>query len=83
MNAMIAMSRVFGHLTDNNVVAAQQAVLSIEAKGSVLPSSVFERVLRAAVAAGELQPAYATFCVSAYGKAAFTKIVHEVLPRGA
>lgn len=80
MNVVEAMNRVLGHLESGDVCAAQQAVICIEARESVLPSGVFVRVLRAALEANDVLPAYATFCTLAYGKAQFAAMVREYRP---
>lgn len=61
MTALEAMEEVNGFLSDGNVAGAQAAVVAIESEGSVLPSSVFERVLRAAVEQKVLLPFYRDF----------------------
>jgi len=68
MTAIEAMNEVNGYLNAGNIAGAQAAVVAIEAEQTVLPSSVFERVLRKAVESGELLPFYADFCKSAYGR---------------
>lgn len=81
MGAIEAMARVFAHLDDGDAVAAQRAVLGIEARGSVLPSSMFERVLRAAIEQDDLTPEYAHFCRAAYGAKVYVDLCAKFLPR--
>ena len=75
MTALEAMNEVNGFLNDGNIAGAQAAVVAIEAEQTVLPSSVFERVLRKAVESGELLPFYADFCKRAYNEEVFVSIV--------
>jgi hypothetical protein len=75
MTAVEAMREVYGFLNDSNVAGAQAAVVAIENEGSVLPSSVFERVLEQAVEAGKLASFYANFCKRAYGEGVYNGIV--------
>lgn len=78
MPAIEAMREVYGFLNDGNVVGAQAAVVAIENEGNVLPSCVFERVLKRALATGLLAPFYANFCKRAYGEDAYSEIVAAV-----
>lgn len=78
MNAIEAMCEVFGYLETGDFACAQCAVMAIEQEHSVLPSSVFEKVLRAAIAADELLPQYAEWCRNAYGRRAYAEIVAQI-----
>lgn len=75
MNALEAMNEVYGHLNEGDVASAQRAVCTIESNACVLPSSIFERVLRAAVEADSLLPFYREFCERAYGRATFASML--------
>lgn len=77
MTALEAMNEVYGFLNEGNVAGAQAAVVTIESEGSVLPSSVFERVLRAARDSYTLLPFYAQFCRSAFGEGVYDRILSE------
>ena len=86
MNTIDAMDLINQHLHANELVLAQQKVIAIESTrpgpGNMhparLPSSVFERVLRAAVRAGELTEDYRTFCERAYGRATFVRLLESI-----
>lgn len=75
MTAIEAMDTVTKQLLANDLIGAQHAVLNIEKHQSVLPSSTFERVLKASVHADCLLPTYSEFCQRAYGRAAYANIV--------
>lgn len=51
-NAIAAMNAVSDTLSAGDITGAQNLVMVIESTGSVLPSSYFESVLRAALADG-------------------------------
>jgi len=79
VNAMDAMMEVYAYLNDGDFALAQCAVMAIEQEhGATLPSSVFEKVLRLAIANGELTFAYEQWCKRAYGKRAYAEIVSAI-----
>ena len=78
MNTMQAMGEVYGYLRDGDVASAQCAVCAIEEKASVLPSSMFEHVLRAAVERDGLLPFFADFFRRVYGEETFTNMVESM-----
>ena len=67
MSTLEAMSEVMSYLNAGDYAMAQCAVMSFERNGSCLPSSMFERVLRASISADQLLPLYADWCKRAYG----------------
>jgi hypothetical protein len=75
MTVIEAMNAVTKRLLEQDIVGAQHTVLVIERAGSTLPSSTFERVLKAAVHADCLLPAYREFCEGAYGRAVFANLL--------
>lgn len=75
MDVLEAMEAVTKCLLAQDLIGAQHQVLNIEANGSVLPSSTFERVLKAAVHANCLLPAYREFCERSYGRQQFTDLL--------
>ena len=74
-DAMEAMDRVFTLLKAGKLKEAQKEVLQIEKEGnSQLPSSIYEKVLKAAIHGKALLPEYATFCKRAYGAKVYERI---------
>lgn len=79
MNVVTAMNKVYALLNANDLAGAQDAVMTIEDTHCVLPSSVFEQVLRSAAKAGKLEPSYATWCARAYGRKSFAALMAEIM----
>lgn len=76
MSTVEAMNKVNALLDSGELAAAQTAVLANE---SVLPASVFERVLKAAVASNMLTADYARFCDARFGRGVFANMVWEAV----
>jgi len=71
MTEVDVMMEVIGLVNDGAIVRAQERVLEIETApigAPRLPSSVFERVLRAALRAECLTTDYEAFCRRSYGR---------------
>lgn len=77
MTSIEAMNEVNGFLNDGNIVGAQAAVVAIEANGSVLPSSTFGRVLRAAAEQDAVLPLYRKFCRDMFGSEVYQQILER------
>lgn len=75
MDAINAMQCVNEHLDAGDVIGAQAIVMIIEREHCVLPSSTFERVLKAATAAECLTAEYRSWCELAYGRVQFAAMV--------
>lgn len=75
MEVLEAMNAVTKALLAHDLIGAQHIVMNIERTRSVLPSSTFERVLKAAFHGNCLLPAYREFCDRAYSR----KVVNEML----
>lgn len=75
MDAINAMQCVNEHLAAGDIAAAQAIAMVIEKNQSALPSSTFERVLKAAIAAGCLTAEYRSWCERAYGRKQFAAMV--------
>lgn len=78
MSVLDAMNRVQSLLNAGELEDAQLAVYEIESRESVLPSSMFESVLRAAVKADRLLPRYEQFCNGAYGRRQYASMVEHI-----
>jgi hypothetical protein len=74
-NAIAAMNSVLEHLAAGDVIGAQGIVMVVESIKATLPSSMFEKVLKAAIAADCLTTEYRTWCERAYGRKVFAAMV--------
>jgi len=79
MSSVEAMNCVNEHLAAGDVTGAQAIVILIEKQSSILPSSMFERVLRAAVKADCLTDDYSQWCERAYGRRQWPDVLQEAL----
>lgn len=73
-----AMEVVYGYLLSDRAdryTVAQAAVVALEARGSILPSSVFERVARDAGKAGQLTMQFRNFMSRSYGHATAARML--------
>jgi hypothetical protein len=75
MTPVEAVALVFGLVRIKSWTSAQQAILDIESQGSILPSSVFELVLRHSLLADRLLDEYADFCKRSYGREQYQAII--------
>lgn len=75
VNAIEAMAEVYGALDTADYAWAQCTAMEL---WSVLPSSVYEKVLLASVRADALLPQYADFCRRAYGRVVYAEIVAAI-----
>jgi len=79
VTALEAMDEVNGYLDDGNIAGAQAAVVAIEQEQTVLPSSVFGRVLREALKTDSILPFYSEFCKRVFSADAYNDIVATTL----
>lgn len=81
MTPMEAQDTVFKLLASDLPRAAQAAVMEIESRGATLSSSMFERVLRVALASNALTPEYEAWLKRAYGEAQWPGVLARALTR--
>jgi hypothetical protein len=80
MTTLEAMSFIEKQLAAGEVVAAQGTVMHLESERSTLPSSYFERVLRAALEGSCLTAEYRAWCERSYGASTFGYLLRKHTP---